>query len=52
MTDDVWPGYPAFTAHVDLPGYMAMREEERAIRREFLTEHFDPNNAFAQEFQE
>jgi hypothetical protein len=52
MTDDVWPGYPAFTAHVDLPGYMAMREEERAIWREFLTEHFDPNNAFAQEFQE
>ena len=36
MADDVWPGYPAFTAHVELPGYLAMKAEERAINREFI----------------
>ncbi len=49
---DKWPGYAPFTAHVELPGYLAMRSEERAIRREIMAERYDPTNAFAEEFQE
>jgi hypothetical protein len=46
-----WPGYPAFTAHVELPGYMEIREEETAIRRQFVrgAKH-NPDNAFNMEF--
>jgi hypothetical protein len=50
MKSQRWPGYPQFTAHVELPGWMAMRQEERALRDEFAAERYDPNNGFNQEF--
>jgi hypothetical protein len=50
MKSKRWPGYPQFTAHVELPGWMAMRQEERILRDEVMAEQYDPTNPFNQEF--
>lgn len=50
MRTQKWPGYAAFTAHVELPAYLAMKQEERAMRAEIIKEHYDARSAFNQEF--
>lgn len=31
-----WPGYPPFTAHVEAPGWLLMKQEEQMARDEFM----------------
>lgn len=39
ITEDFWPGYPPFTAHVEAPTWMLTQQDEAQMRDHFAEEH-------------
>jgi len=53
LTTGVWPGYPALTAHIELPTYMETKKAERIFRESLLRTGKQPadwDNEFYHEF--
>jgi len=47
MKTQNWPGYPQFTAHVEVPAWLSMRQEERALRDEYEAERYNDKDIAA-----